>query len=83
VAGADRVILQCERRTEQRHDPVAHHSIDGTIASVNGLHHALEHRIQDAPRFLWVAIRKQFHRALRVSEEDGDLLALSRHRPSR
>src|SRR5712692_2575865 len=44
---------------------------------MDGLHHALEHRVEELARLLGIAIREQLHRALEVSEEDGDLLALA------
>jgi hypothetical protein len=52
VARAHRVILVGERRAEQRHDPVAHHLVDGALVAVHGLHHALEHGIEDLARLL-------------------------------
>jgi hypothetical protein len=47
------------------------------FAAVNGLHHELEHGIQDLPRLLGIAVGEQLHGALEVGERDGDLLALA------
>jgi hypothetical protein len=47
---------------------------------MDGLHHVLEDRIEDLPRFLGVSVGEQFHRALEVGEKDRDLLALARER---
>jgi hypothetical protein len=61
VASADRVVLVSERRTEQRHDPIAHHLIDGALVPVHCLHHSLEDRIEDLTRLLGVTVGKQLH----------------------
>jgi hypothetical protein len=44
---------------------------------MDGLHHPLEHRIEQLTCFLWVAVSEQLHRALEVSEQNRDLLALA------
>ena len=77
ITRAERVILECERRSEQRHDAVAHDLVYRAFVPVHGLHHPLEHWIEDLSRVFRVAIDEQFHRALQVGEEDGDLLALA------
>ena len=64
-------------RAEQRHDAVAHHLVDGSLVAVDGLHHALEDRVQEPARLLGVAVCQELHGALEVGEEHGDLLALS------
>jgi hypothetical protein len=56
VAGADRVVLVGDGRAEQRHDPIAHHLVDGALVVMDGLHHAFEHRIQKLAGFLGVPI---------------------------
>ena len=71
------MILVGERRSEQRHDLVAHHLVDRPLVPVNGLHHPLEHGIKNLARLLGVAISEQLHRALEVGEEDRDLFALA------
>ena len=71
------MVLVGERRAEQRHDPVAHHLVDGALVAVDGLHHALEHGIEELARLLGIAVGEQLHRALEVGEEHGDLLALA------
>ena len=50
-----------ERRAEQRHDPVAHHLVDRALVAVDRFHHVLEHRIEDLPRFLGIAVGEQLH----------------------
>ena len=77
VAGPHRVILMGERRAEQRHDPIAHHLVHRALVAVDGLHHALEHRVEELARLFGVAVGEQLHRALEIGEEDGDLLALA------
>ena len=56
VAGADGVIFLSERRAKERHDPVAHHLIDGALVAVNRLHHSLEDRIKNLARLLRIAV---------------------------
>ncbi len=77
IAGPHGVVLVGERRAEERHDPVAHHLVDGALVVVDGLHHALEHRIEELAGLFGVAVGEQLHGALEVGEEDGDLLALA------
>ena len=74
------MVLMGERRAEQRHDPVAHHLVDGALVAVDGLHHPFEHGIEDLARFLGIAVGEQLHRALEVGEQHGDLLALALER---
>ena len=80
IAGPHRVILVRHRRAEERHDPVAHHLVDRSLVAVDGLHHPLEHGIENLTRLLWVAVGEQLHRALEVSEENRYLLALALER---
>jgi hypothetical protein len=65
------------RRAEQRHDPVAHDLVDRALVAVDGLHHPLEHRVQELGGLLGVPVGQQLHRPLEVGEEEGDLLALA------
>jgi hypothetical protein len=44
---------------------------------VDGLHHQLEHWVEDLPGFLRIAIGQKLHRALQVGEEDRYLLPLA------
>ena len=80
VGRAHRVVLVGERRAEEGHDPVSHDLVDGALVVVNGLHHALEHRVEQSPRLLGVAVGEQLHRALQIREQDGHLLALALER---
>ena len=76
-AGADGVVFVGDRRTEERHDPVAHDLVDGALVAVDGLHHQLEDRIENPAGLLRIAVGEQLHRALEVGEEHRDLLALA------
>ena len=67
----------CERRAEERHDPVPHHLVDRALVAMDGLHHPRENGIENRARLLGVAIGEQLHGALEVGEEDGHLLALA------
>ena len=44
---------------------------------MDGVHHVLEHGVEELPRLLRIPVREQFHRALEIREEHGDLLALA------
>jgi hypothetical protein len=77
VAGTDGVILARDRSAKERHDPVAHHLVDGALVAVDGLHHVLEDRVEQFARFLRVAVGQQLHRALQIGEEDRHLLTLA------
>jgi hypothetical protein len=83
VTRPHRVIFVGERRAEQRHDPVAHHLVHRALVAVHGLHHPLEHGVEELSRVLWITVGEQLHRALEVGEEDGDLLTLALERALR
>ena len=69
------MVLAGEGRAEQRHNPIAHHLVDGALVPMDGLHHSLEHRIEDLARVLGIGVGEQFHRAFHVGEEHGHLFA--------
>ena len=71
------MVLVGQRRAEQRHDAVAHDLVDGALVAVHGRHHALEHRVEELPGLLGIAVGQQFHRALEVGKQHRDLLALA------
>ena len=77
IAGAHRMIFMGERRTEQRHDAVAHEIADCSLIAVHRFHHVLDHWIEQFARFLRIAVGEQLHRAFHVSEQHRDLLALA------
>ena len=47
VAGPHGVVLVGERRAEEGHDAVAHHLVHGALVAVDGLHHPLEHGVEE------------------------------------
>ena len=61
IAGPHGMVLVGERGAEEGHDAVAHGLVDGALVTVDGLHHALEHRIEELTRLLRVAICEQLH----------------------
>src|SRR5262249_13107424 len=71
------VVLVGDRRSEKRHDSVAHHLVHSAFVPMHGLHHVLQDGVEYLARFLGIAIGEQFHRALEVGEQDADLLALA------
>jgi hypothetical protein len=68
IAGANGVLLVGDGRAEERHDAVAHHLVDRTLVVVHGLDHALQHRVEQAPRVFGITIGQELHRALEVRE---------------
>jgi hypothetical protein len=44
---------------------------------MNGLHHSLEHGVEDLASLFGITVGEQLHRALEVGEENCDLLALA------
>ena len=71
------MIFMRKRRTEERHDAVAHDLIDGSFVAMHSFHHVLDHRIKKFPRFLRIAVGEQLHRSFHVGEQYRDLLALA------
>ena len=77
VAGAHGMILMGQRGAKQGHNAVAQHLIDRALIAVDGVHHAVQGRIEQLPGVLGVAVRQEFHRAFEVGKQHGDLLALA------
>ena len=50
------MVLVRERRTKQRHDPVAHDLVDRALVAVDGLHHVLENWVQELAGLLGIAV---------------------------
>jgi hypothetical protein len=61
IACAHRVVLVGDGCTEERHDAVAHHLVHRALIPMDGLHHPLEHGVEDLARFLRVTIGEQLH----------------------
>jgi hypothetical protein len=62
------VILVGQRGAEEGHDAVAHHLVHGALVAVDGLHHPLQDRVEELPRFFGVTVGEKLHRALQVRE---------------
>jgi hypothetical protein len=77
VAGPYRVILMRNGGTEQCHDAIAHNLIDSPFVAMHGRHHPFQHRIEELPCFLRIAIGQEFHGAFEVGKEHGDVLAFA------
>jgi hypothetical protein len=71
------VVLVRDRRSEERHDPVAHDLVHRALVAMDGVHHELEDRVEQLARLLGVPVGDQLHRALEVGEEHGDLFPLA------
>jgi hypothetical protein len=76
VTGSLRMILVCDRCTEQRHDPVAGILVDGTFEAVDSIGQDREEAIHDLVPFLGIDLLGEVHRPLHVGEQDRHLLAL-------
>jgi hypothetical protein len=59
IAGADRMILVRQRRSEERHDAVAHYLVDRAFVAMHRVHHVREHRVDDDFRLFRVALGEQ------------------------
>jgi hypothetical protein len=71
------MVFVRHRRTEERHDPVAHHLIHRALVVMNSLYHSFQNRIQEFPRLLGIPVGEKFHRALEVREQHGHVLAFA------
>ena len=71
------MVLVRQRGAKQRHDAVAHHLVDGALVAVDGFHHPLEDRVEEAACLFGVAISEQLHGALEVGEQHRDQLAFA------
>jgi hypothetical protein len=76
IARPHRVVFMGDGSAEQGHDAVAHDLIDGALVAMDRVHHLLQHRIENCPGFFGITVGQEFHGALQVGEEHGDLLAL-------
>jgi hypothetical protein len=71
------MVFVCQRRAEQGHDPVAHHLVHRALVVMDGLHHALQHGVEEPARLFRIPIGEDLHRAFEICEEDAHLLALA------
>jgi hypothetical protein len=53
------MVLVGDWRAEQRHDPVAHHLVQGALVAVDGFHHPLKDGIEELARLLGVPVGQQ------------------------
>ena len=77
MKGALRMVLMSHWRAEQREDAVPGRLRNVTAVAMHRLHHKIQHRIDDRARLLGIEIAHQFRRALDVSKQCGDRLALT------
>ena len=71
------MVLMRQGRAKQRHDAIAHDLVHGPFVAMDGVHHPLQHRIEELTRLLRVTVGQEFHRALQIGEEHRDLFALT------
>ncbi len=77
IAGPHGMVFMRKRRPKQGHDAIAHDLVHRAFVAVHGLHHALQHGIEELPGLLRVAVGQEFHRAFEVGKQHRDLLALA------
>jgi hypothetical protein len=77
IARPYRVVLMGHGGAKQGHDAVAHDLVHRALITVHGRHHAFEHRIEELAGLFRIPIRQEFHRALEVGKQHGDLFALA------
>jgi hypothetical protein len=78
IAGPHRVVFMGNRRPEQGHNPIAHDLIHGALIAMHGGHHALQHRVEELPGLLRIAVSQdEFQRPLQVRKEHRDVLPLA------
>ena len=71
------MVLMRQGCPKERHDAIAHHLVDRTLIPMHGRHHPLQHGIEEAPGLFGIALRQEFHGALEIGKQHGDLLALA------
>src|ERR1700687_4114911 len=72
-----RMFLVRDGRAEQCEDAVAGRLRNVAAVAMHRRHHKLQHRIDDRARLLGIELAHQLGRALDVSEQRGDSLALA------
>src|SRR5262245_61824015 len=77
VAGALRMILVGDRRSEKRHDSIARVLVDGSLEAVDSLGQDREEAIHDPVPLFGIYLLGEIHRALHVREQHGYLLSLA------
>ena len=63
--------------TKERHDAVPHDLVDRPLVAVHGRHHVCQDGVEELPSLLRIAFGQQFHGALQVRKQHGDLLAFA------
>jgi hypothetical protein len=77
MAGPTSVVLLGEGGAEQGHDPVAGERVDSAAEAANLTRQDVHETVDDLRPRLDVEVFLQFHRALDVGEQHGQLLALA------
>jgi hypothetical protein len=70
------VILQCQRRTEHRHDPVAGELVDSAAVSLHNPSRTVDQLGHDFAQPLRTHCGGEVHRVDHIGEEHGDLFVL-------
>src|SRR5262249_18212037 len=73
----DSMVFMGDGSPEERHNAIAHDLIDGPLIAMDRRDHPFQHRIEQLPRFLRIAIGQQLHGSLQIGKEHRDLLAFA------
>ncbi len=68
------MIFMRDWRPKQGHNAIAHDLVHRPLIAMHRGHHALQHRVEQLARVLGGAVGQQFHGALEVGKQHGDLL---------
>ena len=71
------------RRTEQGKDAIAQRLRHIALIAMHGVHHELQGRINNRPRFFGIESFNQRRRAFEIGKQGGDRLALTVRRSTR
>ena len=72
------MILQCNRRTEERHHPVSGELVDGTAVALYRCRREIDELGHHLAQSLRAKRRRHIHRPHHISEENCDLLVFGR-----
>ena len=52
------MVFMGHGRAEQGHDAIAHDLVDRALVAVHGVHHALQHRVEELPGLFGIAVAR-------------------------
>ena len=76
IAGAQGVVFVGNGGTEQGHNAIAEHLVDGALEAVYGVHHVVDGGIEELLGGFRVEAPDEFRRVLEIGKQHRDLFAL-------